>query len=297
MNAPPIQLEVSQGIFNELKRSVIGDYRLSEVWSDWILIVEATLRMLPVHAESVQRTGLLAQDPPDIAVEWSRLAAKYGGRFQHLVHAYNWLLKIAEPIGGGDAEICDILGPLYMELGNPNKGVGQEFTPWCMCTIMAKTTVADAPAEVYRRMEQALREHPIHSLLVPEREGWINAENGRWIAENMLPWQHFEPIKIHDPCVGSGGMMLAAAAEFPRWMLTLGMVQFFGQDISRDCTLMTSINMMLFGLNGWGMRYQIAGQQLLPMLPASPILSKPHLAEPDYMVGAQGSLFDMTHTG
>lgn len=47
----------------------------------------------------------------------------------------------------------------------------------------------------------------------------------------------------------------------------------------------------------WGMRYQIAGQRLLPMLPASPILSKPHLAEPDYMVGAQGSLFDMTHTG
>lgn len=292
MTSPTQRQAISRDITKELQQVVYAGHQPSAVWSDWLFIAEASLRMLPVHAEAMRETGRMAQDPPEIAEEWARIVQRYGDNFQHLARAYTLLLDIPD-----QDDICDILGPLYEGFAGANEAVGQYFTPWDACVLIAKTTVADAPAEVYRRMEQALREHPIHSLLVPEREGWINAENGRWIAENMLPWQHFEPIKIHDPCVGSGGMMLAAAAEFPRWMLTLGMVQFFGQDISRDCTLMTSINMMLFGLNGWGMRYQIAGQRLLPMLPASPILSKPHLAEPDYMVGAQGSLFDMTHTG
>lgn len=288
MTPPKQRQAISSDITKELQQVVYAGYQPSAVWSDWLFITEASLRMLPVHAEAMRETGRIAQDPPDIAEEWARIVQRYGDSFQHL--AYTLLLDVP-----GQDDICDILGPLYEEFAGANESVGQYFTPWDVAVLIAKSTVADAPAEVYRRMEQALREHAVHSLLTPEREGWIGADNGQWIAEHLLPRQHFEPIKIYGPAVGSGGMLLAIAAEFPRWMLTLGMVQFFGQDISHDCALMTSINMMLFGLNGWGMRYQIARQQLCQMLPVSPAPILTPLEEPDYMVGMQGSLFDMTH--
>lgn len=286
--------------------------RLSDVWSDWLFITEASLRMMPVHAQSLHDTGEIAQDPPEIAEDWQWIQGKYADDFQHLCDAYSLLLETATPIGSEPPEIYDLLGPLYMEVGNPSISAGQFFTPWEMCVTIAKTIMADAPALVYQRIEQALQHDPMHAIMMSGRTGWITPEIGEYVAENLLPtvWSHYEPVGVHDPCVGSGGMLLAAAAEFPRWMVRLGLVQFSGQDLSRDCTRMTQINMMLYGLNGWSLHYRMVAhhiynsplaKRVCDVIPdgvvPDPMVAMPAVVDiiyPEFGRGEQGSLFEPT---
>ena len=69
----------------------------------------------------------------------------------------------------------------------------------------------------------------------------------------ILPY--YKPITVCDPCLGSGRMLLAAAACYPAWAVQLGLVQFFGADIDPVCAQMARINVLLYGLNGTGLRY------------------------------------------
>ena len=64
--------------------------------------------------------------------------------------------------------------------------------------------------------------------------------------------RNFEPIKVLDPCVGAGAMLISAAEFFPANMLRWGWVQFYGMDIDPLCAQMTRVNIMLRGLNGYG---------------------------------------------
>jgi len=72
--------------------------------------------------------------------------------------------------------------------------------------------------------------------------------------QNIFPAlkPYFEPITICDPCVGSGILLLAAAAQFPPWAIHYGWVQFYGMDIDPVCVQMSRLNCQLYGLNGWG---------------------------------------------
>ena len=65
---------------------------------------------------------------------------------------------------------------------------------------------------------------------------------------------HLEPLTVCDPACGSGVTLLAAASACPRWALDYNVVRFFGQDIDRTCVKMAQVNMMLYGLNGYGLR-------------------------------------------
>ena len=82
----------------------------------------------------------------------------------------------------------------------------------------------------------------------------------------MLPmvYQHLEPVLIQEPCIGSGVMMLAAAAVCPRWAVDSAVVQFWGSDIDPDCVLMSKINFMLYGLNGYFARLTAAAMGIAP---------------------------------
>jgi hypothetical protein len=71
-----------------------------------------------------------------------------------------------------EVEMSDVLGKLYMSLGLGKKGIGQFFTPYHVSYLMAQMTMAG-------------------------------------LAEK-LETQEF--ITVNDPCCGSGGMMVAAAA-------------------------------------------------------------------------------------
>lgn len=252
-----------------------GRYDMSQVFSDWLIVTEMGLRMLPQHAVSIAANGTLAADSSKDAEALARIREKYGKSFHGMYRAFYALMEVAHPMTDRNGnpmsamlrstvEIRDHLGPLFEFLGKANAGLGQFFTPEHICALMANLTLDGKEDEVYRAMEKAIRFHPLSGILYPVREGWITKEIAESLYHQVLPRviAHYEAISIMDPCVGSGGLLLAAAAQFPRWMVHAGLVQFRGIDISNDCVLMTKINIMLFGLNGWGTRYTAAVQLL-----------------------------------
>jgi len=82
----------------------------------------------------------------------------------------------------------------------------------------------------------------------------------REMGEKIVPLcaEFIEPVTVCDCCCGSGAMLLAAAEQFDPWMLDWGLVQFYGQDIDLRCTKMARINMMIYGLNGYGIKCALA---------------------------------------
>jgi type I restriction-modification system DNA methylase subunit len=112
-------------------------------------------------------------------------------------------------------EWADTIGDVYQEFGHPMTHGGQYFTPWSVAKAMAEMTLMDIETTLKTKAE---------------------------------------PVTICDPCCGSGVMLLAAASCCPSWAIQCGRVQFYGQDIDNNCVKMARINMMLYGLNGYGVR-------------------------------------------
>lgn len=246
-------------------------YELGQVFSDWLAITEITLRMLPANAASIAVHGTFAKDSAEDAETFARLHKNYGKSFIELQRAFIALLEVANPslnivgkpfnqAAKNMVEIRDYLGPLFEFLGKSNARLGQFFTPEAICELMSSLVMIDKEDAVYREMEKALTHHPLAGIFFPTTEGWITNETAEAIAYQFLPQvlSHYSPPTVCDPCVGSGGLLLAAANQVPLWILHAGLLQFWGIDISYDCVLMTKINIMLFGLNGWGARYTAA---------------------------------------
>jgi hypothetical protein len=57
------------------------------------------------------------------------------------------------------------------------------------------------------------------------------------------------------PIQRSGRMLLAAAACYPAYAVHLGLVRFYAADIDPLCVAMARTNVLLYGLNGTGLRY------------------------------------------
>jgi hypothetical protein len=60
--------------------------------------------------------------------------------------------------------------------------------------------------------------------------------------------------------VGSGVMLLAAAACFPEWAVRLHLVTFVGAEIDPLLVSVAKTNLMLYGLNGYSLRLAEAVQ-------------------------------------
>jgi hypothetical protein len=87
-----------------------------------------------------------------------------------------------------------------------------------------------------------------------------------WFVTRVVPpaLPFYKPITVYDPCVGTGRLLLAAAATYSPWMVRLGLVQFFGADIDQMMVNVARSNMLLYGLNGSSLRY---AQALAPSEP------------------------------
>lgn len=252
-------------------------YEVSQVFSDWLIVTEMSLRMLPHHAISIAANGTFATDSPKDGEELTRIQERYGKEFEGIHAAFHAFLRLANPtlridressdrLARTDGVIRDYLGPLFEYMGKANSRLGQYFTPEGVCRLMVSLGQDSMEEKVYRAMEHALAQHPLSGVFFPATEGWITGDGAEALARCFLPavLEHYVPPRVYDPCVGSGGLLLATAAQLPEWMLHLGLVQFYGNDVAIDCVLMSKINIMVYGLNGWGARYN-AGFEVLEM--------------------------------
>jgi hypothetical protein len=293
------QQRVIRPIIQLLEKNEVAGLRPQTVFEDWLAIVEATLKMLPRHTLNVIHHGRPAEDDPDTAALWARLRERYPRRefFERFKVAFHLLLD------GTGLGYYDAIGSIYMQYGYPSKGVAQYFTPWNIALLMAQMVVGDSSvAEVHKRLLAAIRQSPlaeaalIASLvlvypdpqprqvvqlpLFPESsprapakdwpsDGQKVREAFEWFIGHVLPaaWPHYQPLRINEPTVGSGVMLLAAASCFEPWMVHLNLVQFSGQDIDPVCVQMARINLMLYGLNGYGLKLMLATQGLDPEVP------------------------------
>ena len=106
----------------------------------------------------------------------------------------------------------DFLGELFMALELGNEWKGQFFTPYCICSMMARISAGDL-------QEQLKHKH----------------------------WTH-----VQDPACGAGATLLAFANECKRQRLNYQTsVLFVAQDIDRIAALMCFIQLSLVGCPGY----------------------------------------------
>jgi type I restriction-modification system DNA methylase subunit len=105
--------------------------------------------------------------------------------------------QMEERVGSGMG--TDVLGEFY-EQNLYRKGASQYFTPWPICSFMAKIT-----------------------------------------SNESIVATHW-PLRILDPCCGSGRMLLASAQENGQKQ------EYYGIDIDQTCVKMTAINLFLNGM-------------------------------------------------
>lgn len=252
-------------------------HRVDRVFEDWLQMVDDALAMMPLHAVAVMQTGELADDPPEIKARFDRIADTY----RHaLDKKHNFARAMSVLLESAQTGYFDVVGTVYMAINAENRYAGQYFTPWPVAQMMAQILVGDSgPVLVIERLMAAadaaanapdappgLKAARLMGRLAALRDNFAlrrvdfpDADFPDWLMEywtSIAP--HYKPVTIDDPAIGSGVMMVAAASLFPRWMLYLGLVQFYGSDIDETCVRMARVNAKLYGLNGFGGRMMLA---------------------------------------
>jgi hypothetical protein len=275
-------------------------YGFDQVFEDWLQVVEATLEMLPRHFESAYFTGTLGADTPAVAALWDDMRGRYGAEgLTAFSEAFGQLLA-ATTDERGRLTYRDMLGTLYMGWAYPNTGTGQFFTPWPVAKAMTEMAMLDAEPLVRQRLRAAFEQSPLAQALVGAlalvdhaQPPQLDLFTPRWDPSQyfltaVLPllMDHYEPVSIVEPCVGSGVMLLAAASALPTWMVQLGLVTFTGTDVDMTCVRMARINCRLYGLRGTPLlRRTTALGPLEPTAleaePAAAHARGPHEGDPD----------------
>ncbi len=236
-------------LIKALNKAQYTGYRNSEIFDDWLAVVEETLERLPAHLVSIAQTEQFAEDTPEAQKLFERLHAKYPTPVWDCFSEAFAILALS-----AQDSWEDYLGNVYMAWGWPSAGRGQFFTPWNIAQCMAQMTILDGEQQVHERIKAAIEQSPVASAMLLAGLAITDPDEARrWYFEKIIPAcaEFIEPITVCDPCVGSGVMLLAAASCYPTWALDLGFVQFYGMDIDQTCVSMAKVNLMLHGLNGY----------------------------------------------
>lgn len=248
-----------------------GMYR---VFEDWLELTEAVLESLPAHAASAAKERCLAEDTPATQALFQRLRAVYPrpDQWDRFAEAIAITLDAADGFWQRQPPAStysgyDILGGVYMATSY-KPGSGQFFTPWAVANMMGQIIMADRGIEqdVLDRLNAAGRavladpDDPCNAILTAttlsglllDNEQFTDADRFAWLTEKMLPYvlHRYDPVRVLDPCCGSGVMFLAGAFNTPAWIVQSGLVQFYGMDIDQTCVRMARCNVMIYGLNG-----------------------------------------------
>lgn len=234
-----------------VRASAHSGYGASATFDDWLELVEAAIDMAPVHVQAFAETGEMAKDPPPVKTLWERMRQRY----HDLIPFADAFCVLLEGSVGDDGQLTyrDVVGQVFMLFGHPNTWTGQFFTPFEIARFMAMMTFGAEPATlVHQRLRDAIGKSPAATAMLLAGLGLEGEAAQKWYFERVIPacLDHYEPVSINDPAVGSGVLLLAAASIFPRWMITRGLVTFYGTDIDRTCVRMCRINCRLYGLRG-----------------------------------------------
>jgi len=196
------------------------------------------------------------------------LHSKYGNKgVENLARAFANLL-----VTGDARPYTDLVGEVYMQLSLGNVRAGQYFTPESVTIMMAEMMIPDGGKEVQDRIKQALCHPDNHLGAAVLFAGSVVSKDQmqRYFIERIIPVAvpFYEPIRVMDPAVGSGRTLLAAAAQYPRWTIANGLVQFWGMDIDPLCVAMCELNVKLYGLNGRGVHVFDLEDAMILQLPS-----------------------------
>jgi hypothetical protein len=266
-----------------LLKTIPGGYRVNEVFRDWLAVVEVTLLRLPEQAAYAAEQGTIMPVAPEEDQQLFRLLMdRYGQHWETILgifsEAFELLLDATTtPTDDSGTSFRDVLGDVYELVDACEKRRGQFFTPNNVCLLTVHMQFANAPQLVLERLKQALMhpDNPLgHAMLLGSALLAGEQDAPEEIEQNFLDyvipaaWPFYKPVTVYEPAVGAGRLLLAAASQFPQWMIDYGLVQFYGQDIDADCVRMAKINVMLYGLNGWRLRWKIAKLQMLQRIRA-----------------------------
>ena len=199
--ADPIKTEDFRKKFLEMFRQLTYRHRPFDVWRDFIVIVACSLSNVVDKAHWDERESRYLQ-----------IIQRYNEQEQQAfpeLAAYTVMALDSNPEQ-------DFLGSIFMELELGNDSGGQFFTPYSICELMAKITMAD----------------------VEER-----------IKTNGV-------VTIHDPCCGAGATIIAGFHEARRKLEKVGRnaqhhVLVAAQDIDETVALMCYIQLSLLGIAGY----------------------------------------------
>ena len=95
------------------------------------------------------------------------------------------------------------------------------------------------------------------SLVIPEVDDISYRD---WYLNQLVTFAFpfYEPIKFLEPAVGSGIMILGHASSCPEWAVMRNLIQYSAVDIDLSCVMLTTANVRLYGLNGYGLQLTAA---------------------------------------
>jgi hypothetical protein len=216
--------------------------------------------MLPTHLKNAVANGQFAEDTLEVAETWAKMRTKYGEKrwvFERFSEAFGLLMVAAYPTDDTPS-YRDIVGETFMQWGRPSAWAGQFFTPWTVAKLMAEM-LTDKGEEVHTRLKAAVAQSPIAEALMVVGMILEGDEAYKWLLTRVIPaaLDQYKPVTVIDPAVGSGILLLAHAETMPRWMVTTGLIQYYGCDIDLTCVRMARINCKLYGLNGHHLKYAL----------------------------------------
>lgn len=241
--------------------------RQDDIYADFLRLTEIYLRRLPINTLHVVQHGKPPEDDGEDTATWRSITKRYSAKQLDVFRqAMYMLIEMCDPTRNTHSgDYKDLLGDIYMNWGFPSSAMGQYFTPYPIAKLMAQVMIGDGEKECRQRIAQAIDASIYHEVWGASGAS-ITQPGKEQMMLNLLPmvYKHLDPITINEPCIGSGVMMLAAAATYPRWAVDYCVVQFSGSDIDGDCVLMSKINFMLYGLNGYYLKLTAAAMGFAP---------------------------------